>query len=796
MPNYYILTKYGSTHMKDNYSTKEYFELLNKYFRAANYLTAAQMYLRDNPLLFEPLKQEHIKTRLLGHWGTCAGQNFVYAHLNRVITKYNQDMLMLSGPGHGGNFFIANCYLEGTYSEYYPNIKQDKAGLTRLCKQFSFPYGVPSHVAPETPGSIHEGGELGYSLAHGFGAVMDNPNLIATVVVGDGEAETGPLATSWQGYKFISAKTDGAVLPVLHLNGYKINSPTVLARMDDAELTKLFEGLGYTPYFVEGNVPETLHPVMASVMDKCITQIYKNWYNAREKGINTLQKWPMIILRTPKGWTGPKKVDGLKVEDYFLAHQVPVKMTEPDHFGILQDWLKSYHTEELFDANYKLKPEIASILPKGDKRLGATPYANGGRLLKELKTPNLKDVELKFSRPGEIKAQDMRNLGIYIKHLFELNKNSKNYRIFSPDEAMSNRLYRAFDVENRAFEGKKLPTDEYLSTEGRILDSYLSEHMCEGWLEGYLLTGRHGMFDTYEAFARVVDSMVAQHCKWLKVCNGIKWRKPISSLNIVLTSNTWQQDHNGFTHQDPGFISHIAEKEPQVTHIYMPADTNTLLAVYDKCTKDKNHVNVITASKKQSYQWLHMNEAVKHVKNGISVWDWASTGKVDKPDVVLACAGDTPTKEAIASINYIKKYMPKLNVRFVNVVSLMALSKGHPDGLSDDEFDDIFTLDKPVIFNFHGYADLVKGLVYDRHNKNFHVFGYKEEGSITTAFDMRVRNNIDRCHLVIEIANASKLDAKTKQTTIDAMNDILTRHVEYIKEYGEDMPEIEDWKFE
>ena len=789
------LNFYGDI-MKDYYSSKEYFELLNKYLRAANYLTVAQLYLKDNPLLRKPLERKHIKDRLLGHWGTCAGQNFVYAHCDRVIKKYNQDMVLLSGPGHGGNFFVSNCYLEGTYSEYYPKITQNEAGLKKLCKQFSFPGGIPSHVAPETPGSIHEGGELGYSLAHGFGAVLDNPNLIAAVVVGDGEAETGPLATSWNGNKFISAKTDGAVLPILHLNGYKINSPTVLARLPHHELESLFVGYGYKPYFVEGNDPVALHPVMAKAMDCAIADIKKNWQNARKKGVTERPVWPMIILRTPKGWTGPKEVDGQKIEDYFLAHQIPISMSEPNHFDLVKEWLESYHAEELFDKNGKLKQEIAAILPTGDKRLGATPYANGGKLLKEIVTPDLKDLEVKFDKPGTVKVQDMRELGGYIRELFELNKYNKNYRIFSPDEAKSNRLYRAFDVENRPFEGKLLPTDDKLSTEGRIMDGYLSEHSCEGWLEGYILTGRHGMFDSYEAFMRVVDSMVAQHCKWLRVCNRLQWRAPISSLNLVLTSTTWQQDHNGYTHQDTGFITHIAEKAPEVTHIYLPADANTLLAVYDKATKSKNKVNVITASKKYSYQWLHMDEAIKHVEKGASVWDFACLGDKEHPDVVIATAGDTPTKEAIAALNYIHKYLPKLNVRFVNVCNLMALTKEHPDGLSDVEFDKLFTKDKPVIFNFHGYAELIKGLVYDRHNKNFHVFGYQEEGTVTTPFDMRVKNHIDRCHLVLEVANSVELAPTTKKKVTEAMQDVLTRHDEYIREHGVDMPEIDEWKIE
>ena len=779
--------------MDDKFSTDEYFEKLNKYFRAANYLSVAQIYLQNNPLLFEPLKKEDIKQKLVGHWGTCPGQNFIYAHLDRAITKYNQDIIYLSGPGHGGNFFIANSYLEGRYSEIYPEIGENKEGLTRLCKQFSFPGGVPSHVAPETPGSIHEGGELGYSLSHGYGAVFDNPNLIAAVVVGDGEAETGPLATAWHSNKFINPKNDGAVLPILHLNGYKINSPTILSRISKKELESLFFGYGYKPFFVEGKSVEELHRVMAKAVDKAIEQIHIIWNNARQNNVTNRPLWPMIILRTPKGWTAPAFVDGQKIEDYCLSHQIPIKNTKPEHFEMIENWLKSYHPEELFDKNYKLKKEIAEILPKGDKRISASPYTNGGLLLKEIITPKLEVVAFDVPAPGAVKTQDMLELGGYIKKLFELNKQNKNYRTFSPDEAMSNRLYRQFEAEDRDFNAEIWSVDDELSHDGRIMDSYLSEHTCEGWLEGYLLTGRHGMFNSYEAFLRVVDSMVAQHCKWLRVSRRLPWKKPISSLNLVLTSTTWQQDHNGYTHQDTGFLTHMAEKAPEVVKIYLPIDANTLIATFDKATKSKNLINVITASKHPSYQWLNMSEAKELVDKGVAVFDWASAGDTNNPDVVVACAGDTPTKEAIAAVSMAKQYLPNVNIRFVNVLNLLTLSTEHPDGLSDEEFDKIFTKDKPIIFNFHGYASLIYGLMFKRHNKNLQVYGYKEEGTITTSFDMRVRNQIDRCHLLMRIAESCGCDNETKQTTIKAMEELLHKHYKYTREYGVDLPEIENW---
>ena len=781
----------------DKFSTQKYFENLDGYFRAANYLSAAQLYLKQNPLMREhELCFDDVKKKLVGHWGTIPGQNFIYAHCNRVINKYDLDMILLSGPGHGGNFLTANSYLEGVYSEYYENMPQNKEGMTRFCKQFSFPGGIGSHCVPETPGSINEGGELGYSLAHGFGAVLDNPNLIATVIVGDGEAETGPLATSWFCNKFINPKNDGVVLPILHLNGYKISNPTILSRLPKKDLESLFNGYGYRVHFVEGHNPMQMHKLMAQEMDKCVEEIKAIQTQAKLNLPKTLM-YPMIVLRTPKGWTGPKSVDGKIVEGTFRAHQVPLTIDTEEKLLKLKSWLNSYNPDELFDKNYKLKKEYASIAPKGDKRMTASPYANGGRLLKDLITPNIDDYAVQFKGHGTIKTQDMLELGGYIRDLFKLNKKNKNYRIFSPDEAMSNRLYRAFEVENRAFNAEILPTDESLSRDGRIMDSYLSEHVCEGLLEGYLLTGRHGMFDSYEAFIRVVDSMVAQHAKWLKVCNEIPWRKPVSSLNLILTSNVWQQDHNGFTHQDPGFLDHMANKKADVVRMYLPADANCLLSCYDHCAKSKNYVNVIVASKHPSYQWLNMKEAKKHCEKGISEWKWAGLNDTANPDVVIASCGDTSTNESLAMVTLIKKYLPKLNVRFVNVVDLMKMvpDYAHPHGLSDAEFDKIFTEDKPIIFNFHGYPQLIHMLAYKRHNQNLHVSGYMEEGTITTSFDMRVRNKVDRFNLMIKMLKYIRLPKAQKEKILKDMEENLAQHKVYIEEHGVDMPEISNWNW-
>lgn len=780
----------------DKYSSEKYFETLNKYWRAANYLSAAQLYLLQNPLLRDhELCMDDVKKKLVGHWGTVPGQNFVYAHCDRVINKFDLNMIFISGPGHGGNFLVANSYLEGVYSKFYPNIAQNKEGMTRLCKQFSFPGGIGSHCVPETPGSIHEGGELGYSLAHAYGAILDNPNLIATAVVGDGESETGPLATSWHLNKFVDPARDGAVLPILHLNGYKISNPTLLSRMPKSTLKKLFEGYGYKPYFVEGSEPMSMHRQMAKAMDCCIKDIFAIQEKAKHSKDFSYMPFPMIILRTPKGWTGPKVVDGKQIENSFRAHQIPLTMENESHLELLKKWLLSYKPNELFDEHYKLKKEIASILPKGDKRMTASKFTNGGLLLKELVTPNIEDYAVKFEGHGTVKTQDMFELGGYIRDLFKQNKN--NYRIFSPDEAMSNRLYKVFDIQNRTFASKILPTDEKLALDGRIMDSMLSEHVCEGMLEGYILTGRHGMFDSYEAFATIVDSMVAQHAKWLKVCNEIEWRAPISSLNLILTSNIWQQDHNGFTHQDPGFLDHIANKKADVVRIYLPADTNCLLSCYDHCAKSKNYVNVIVASKRDSYQWLSIEEAKEHCKKGASEWKWAGLGNTKKPDLVMACCGDTPTLETLAAIKLIKKYLLKLNVRFVNVVDLMKLicSESHPHGMTHEEYDNLFTTDKPIVFAFHGYPQLIHQLTYNRHNSNIHVAGYREEGTITTPFDMRVRNHLDRYHLVLKALRYINLPASTKKAIEDELNAKLERHYAYIREYGVDMPEVENWNW-
>ncbi len=780
--------------MKKDYLDEEYLDLLNRYFRAANYLSAAQLYLLDNPLLKEKLKPEHIKKKIVGHWGTVPGQNFIYTHLDRVINKYDLNMLLISGPGHGGNFFISNSYLEGVYSEVYPKISQDKKGLTRLCKQFSFPCGVSSHVAPETPGSIHEGGELGYSLLHGFGAVFDNKDLIAAVVVGDGEAETGPLATSWHSNKFLNPVTDGAVLPILHLNGYKISNPTILSRISKKELKSFLVGCGWAPIFVEGSDVKSMHKKMALAMDECITKIKDIQSSFRSGKTTERPMWPMIVLRAPKGWTGPKVVDGKRIEGSFRAHQVPISMTEQGHLDLLETWLKSYKPEELFDDNYKLKKEIADILPKGDKRISANPHTNFGAT--RLKLPPLAKFAVEIGEHGSCKKQDMLELGNYIKEVFRLNRDSANFRIFSPDEAMSNRLYHIFDEENRDFNAKIDKNDEFLAQNGRIMDSYLSEHACEGWLEGYLLTGRHGTFVSYEAFIRIVDSMVSQHAKWLKVTRELKWRKPLPSLNILLTSNVWQQDHNGYTHQEPGFLDHVANKKSEIARIYLPPDANCLISCYDHCQASKNYVNVIVASKHPSWQWLSMDDAIKHCTLGLSEWEWASTcEKGEKPDIVLATAGDTPTLEGLATIKLIREYLPNLKVKFINVVDIMKLESNelHPHGLTDDEFDELFTVDRPVIFNFHGYHKFIHELTITRHNKNITVHGYKEEGTITTAFDMRVQNEIDRFHLLIDIID--KLELKEDKLK-KMLEDKIKHHKEYIAEYGVDMPEIENWRWQ
>ncbi len=772
----------------------EMLQKMDAYWRAANYLSAGQLYLLDNPLMRTPLTMEHIKKKIVGHWGTVPGQNFVWTHCNRVIKRYDLDMIYISGPGHGGNFQIANTYLEGTYSEVYPNISQDEEGMKKMFKQFSFPSGVPSHCAPETPGSINEGGELGYSIAHAFGAVFDNPELIAVTVVGDGESETGPLATSWHSNKFLNPVNDGAVLPILDMNGYKISNPTVFARLSHEEVEHFFLGCGWEPHFVEGDDPMTMHKMMAETMDACIEKIKEIQKNARDNNDATRPLWPMIVLRTPKGWTGPKVVDGDKIEGSFRAHQVPMSMEKPEHLDLLREWLESYKPEELFDETGRLVPEIAELTPKGNSRMGSNPHANGGLLMKDLRLPDFRDYGIEV-QPGKTKAQDMIELGGYIRDIFKLNKENKNFRIFGPDESMSNRLYHAFEEENRAWNAEMYDDDDKLAQNGRIMDGMLSEHMCEGWLEGYLLTGRHGFFASYEAFIRIVDSMAAQHAKWLKVTNQLSWRQPIASLNFILTSNVWQQDHNGFTHQDPGFLDHIANKKADVVRMYLPPDTNCLLSCFDHCIKSKNYVNAIVASKHPSCQWLNMEQAVKHCTQGIGVWEWASNDQNEEPDLVMACCGDTPTLETLAATTILRDAMPELKIRVVNVVDLFKLESDtkHPHGLSDREFDAIFTKDTPVIFAFHGYPTLIHELTHDRNNAKFSVHGYLEEGTITTPFDMRVQNEIDRFNLVKDaIMHLPQLGNKGSYL-IQQMNDKLVEHKQYIAEYGQDLPEIRDW---
>ena len=764
---------------------------LDKYLRAANYLSACQLYLLDNPLLKRELRIEDIKRNIVGHWGTVPGQNFIYVHLNRIINKYDLNMIYLSGPGHGGNAMVAESYLEGTYSEIYPNITRDEDGLKKLFKQFSFPGGISSHVAPETPGSINEGGELGYSLSHAFGAVLDNPDLIAACVVGDGEAETGPLATSWHGNKFLNPKKDGVVLPILHLNGYKIANPTIFARISNEELLSFFKGCGYNPIIVEDN--GDIHENMALALDECVSEIKKIKSNDNDER----PIYPMIILKTKKGWTGPKEVKGNVIEGTFRAHQVPISISRdnPENLRLLEDWLRSYHPEELFTSDGKLISELECMHPTGNRRMSANPVANGGLLLKELRTPDFRDYAIEVKR-GETNAQDMKELGRYVADLIKLNPD--NFRVFGPDEALSNRLNYVFDVTKRQFMGKKYDHDEFLSNEGRVIDSYLSEHMCEGMLEGYLLTGRHGFFHSYEAFVRIVDSMASQHAKWLKVTSELDWRREISSLNYVLTSHIWQQDHNGYTHQDPGFLNHLVTKKSDIVRMYLPADTNMLLSCFDHCVKSKNYINVIVASKHERPQWLTMEEAVKHCTKGIGIWDWASTDNGENPDIVMACCGDTPTLETLAAVSILKENYPELKIRVINVVDLMKLESNakHPHGLTEDEYDMLFTKDKPIIFAFHGYPSLIHQLVYRRENKNIHVHGYKEEGTITTPFDMRVQNELDRYHLVMDALKYLDILGDRRASLNEWCISKLLEHKAYIREYGEDMPIVKNWKWQ
>ena len=770
---------------------------IDMYFRAANYLSACQLYLLDNPLLKRPLKMSDVKKKIVGHWGTVPGQNFIYVHLNRVIKKNRLNMIYLSGPGHGGNSIVSNVYLEGTYSEVYPDITEDEEGLKKLFKQFSFPGGVSSHVAPETPGSINEGGELGYSLSHALGAVLDNPDLIATCVVGDGEAETGPLATSWHINKFINPATDGVVLPILHLNGFKISNPTVLSRISKVELDCLLKGYGWIPYFVEGTNPLEMHELMASTMDKVIEKIKDIKEKAKQPNAPR-QLWPMIVLRTPKGWTGPKEVEGKIIEGSFRSHQVPVVVKEETSLKLLEDWLKSYHPEELFDEEGKLKSEIKSIVPDKDHVMGLNKHANGGMLLKELIVPDFKNYALDIKERGSVESQDMINLGTFIRDIIKENEVNKNFRIFGPDEALSNRLNNMFEASNRQWELPISQNDEFLSKNGRIIDSMLSEHLCEGALEGYLLTGRYGFMHSYEAFIRIVDSMASQHAKWLKVTRGLPWRRPIASLNYVLTSHIWQQDHNGFTHQDPGFLNHLVTKKADITRIYLPPDTNCLLSCFDHCIKTKNYINVIVASKHPRPQWLSMDEAIKHCTEGLGIWKWASNDEDSEPDIVMACAGETPTLETLAAVKILRENFKELKIRVVNVVDLMRLQslEEHPHGLSSQEYNAIFTKDKPIIFNFHGYPHLIHQLTYKRDNKNLHVHGYLEEGTITTTFDMRVQNEIDRYHLVMDALKYLPELGNRSSSLYQMCKDKLVEHKEYIKEHGQDLEEIRNWKWD
>ena len=772
---------------------------MNAYWRAANYLSVGQIYLYDNPLLREPLKLAHVKPRLLGHWGTTPGLNFIYVHLNRLIKLHDLNVIYITGPGHGGPGLVANTYLEGTYSEFYPNVSQDEGGMKRLFKQFSFPGGIPSHVAPETPGSIHEGGELGYAIVHAYGAVFDNPDLLACCVIGDGEAETGPLAASWHSNKFLNPVRDGAVLPILHLNGYKISNPTVLGRLSDEELESLFVGYGHKPYFVEGDEPEVMHQLMAATLDTVLAEIKLIQGEARKNGFKKRPQWPMIVLRSPKGWTGPKMVDGKPVEGTFRSHQVPLSdiAAKPERLRMLEDWMRSYKPEELFDERGSLRAELAELAPKGHRRMGANPHANGGILLKELKIPDYRDYAVEVPRPGTVEAEATRVMGRFLRDVMKLNTAERNFRLMGPDETSSNRLDAVFEVTDRVWIEKALPGDEHLSPDGRVME-VLSEHMCQGWLEGYLLTGRHGLFSCYEAFIHIVDSMFNQHAKWLKVARGIPWRRPIASLNYLLTSHVWRQDHNGFSHQDPGFIDLVVNKKAEVVRVYLPPDANTLLSVTDHCLRSRNYVNVIIAGKQPALQYLTMNAAIKHCSEGIAIWQWASNDHPGEPDVVMACAGDVPTHETLAAVDILRQHFSELKIRVINVVNLMALQppSEHPHGLSDKQFDVLFTTDKPIIFAFHGYPWLIHRLTYRRTNhKNLHVRGYKEEGTTTTPFDMAVLNDLDRFHLVIDAIERVPKLTDIGAHVLQAMRDKLVDHKQYIVQHGDDMPEIREWRW-
>jgi xylulose-5-phosphate/fructose-6-phosphate phosphoketolase len=772
---------------------------MDAYWRAANYLSVGQIYLYDNPLLRQPLKKEHVKPRLLGHWGTTPGLNFIYVHLNRVIKENDLSVLFVTGPGHGGPALVANVYLEGVYSEVYPNISQDEEGMKLLFKQFSFPGGIPSHVAPETPGSIHEGGELGYALSHAYGAAFDNPDLIVAAVVGDGEAETGPLATSWHSNKFLNPATDGAVLPILHLNGYKIANPCILARIPREELDQLMRGYGHDPIFVEGRDPAEMHQLMAAALDRAVSEIRRIQSEARKKGVAGRPRWPMIVLRSPKGWTGPKQVDGKKTEDYWRSHQVPMgEMHEkPEHLKILEKWMKSYRPEELFDASGRLKPELAALAPAGTLRMGANPHANGGLLLQDLRLPDFREYAVAVKSPGAADAESTRVMGRFLRDVMKHSLPRRNFRLFSPDENNSNRWQDVLEVTNRAWMAERVDDDDKLAPDGRVMEM-LSEHQCQGWLEGYLLTGRHGFFSCYEAFIHIIDSMFNQHAKWLKVCGHIPWRRPIASLNYLLSSHVWRQDHNGFSHQDPGFIDHVINKKAEVVRVYLPPDANCLLSVTDHCLRSRNYVNVVVAGKQPAPQWLTMDQAVRHCTAGIGIWEWASNDAGGEPDVVMGCCGDVPTLETLAAVDLLRKHLPELKIRVINVVNLMKLQSPteHPHGLSDQDFDALFTKDKPVVFAFHGYPWLVHRLTYRRKNHdNLHVRGYKEEGTTTTPFDMVVLNDMDRFHLAQDVIDRVPSLGSRAAYAKQAIRDVLTEHRRYINERGEDHPLVTGWRW-
>ena len=783
--------------MKTETLSPELLQRLDAYWRAANYLAVGQIYLYDNPLLREPLTLAHVKPMVVGHWGTVPGQNFIYVHLNRAIQKYDLNLFYVSGPGHGGAALVGNVYLEGTWSEVYPSVTQDLAGLQKLFKQFSFPGGISSHVAPTTPGSINEGGELGYSLSHAFGAVYDNPGLIVACVVGDGEAETGPLAAAWHSNKLLDPVSDGAVLPILHLNGFKISNPALLARIGREELEQFFVGCGWAPIFVEGDEPMAMHQRMAAATDRAIEQIQHIQDDARNRGVSTRPRWPMIVLRSPKGWTGPKQVDGLQIENTFRSHQVPLLVSAefPAHVKLLEAWMQSYRPQELFDAAGRLRPELAALAPKGERRMGANPHANGGLLLRDLQLPDFRRHAVAVAAPGAVQAQDTRVLGGFLRDVARLNRDQHNFRIFGPDETVSNLLGAVFEVTSRQWDAERLDNDEFLQREGQVLDSMLSEHQCQGWLEGYLLTGRHGLFNSYEAFIRIVDSMFSQHAKWLKVTRELPWRRPIASLNYLLASHVWQQDHNGFTHQDPGFIDHVVNKKADIVRVYLPPDANCLLSVTDHCLRSRDYVNVVIAGKHALPQWLTMDQAVVHCTQGIGIWSWASNDQDGEPDVVMACCGDTPTLEILAATSILRQHLPALRLRVVNVVDLMKLQSAseHPHGLSDADFDSIFTRDKPVVFGFHGYPSLVHRLTYRRSNRQLHVHGYKEECDFTTSFDIRVQNELDRFHLVQKVLDCVPHPGSRADYLKQSCRDKLIEHKQYIDRHGQDLPEIRDW---